>query len=91
MLLIPCPHCGERDESEFTAGGDANRPMPPLDGTGDIERWHGYLHLRGNPRGRHVEFWHHTFGCERWLKVERDTVDHRVFGAVDAAAAEDKG
>ena len=30
MLLIPCPHCGPRDESEFDYGGRALR-LPDLE------------------------------------------------------------
>ena len=31
MLLIPCPYCGEREESEFHQGGEAHieRPKDP--------------------------------------------------------------
>ena len=31
MILINCPYCGERDQSEFTNGGEAHvaRPKDP--------------------------------------------------------------
>ncbi len=28
MLLIPCPWCGPRDETEFTYGGEAHIVAP---------------------------------------------------------------
>ena len=34
-MRIPCPHCGERDHSEFRYGGDATKIRPPH-GTGDV-------------------------------------------------------
>ena len=83
MFLIPCPWCGERDQSEFTYGGDAREEMPDLDGRATVADWHKFVHLRGNPRGVHAEYWHHTSGCERWLRVERDTVSHAVTKARD--------
>ena len=84
MLLIPCPWCGDCDESEFAYGGAAEHPMPALDGQTSREAWHAHVHLRDNPQGPHREFWHHTSGCERWLIVERDTRTHRAAGARDA-------
>ncbi len=82
MLLIPCPWCGQRDESEFLPGGDAGRPFPDL--SADAAAWQRFVHLRDNPKGRHVEFWYHAQGCERWLKVTRDTRSHGIAGALDA-------
>ncbi len=33
MFLINCPYCGERDQSEFSAGGEAHivRPKQPTE------------------------------------------------------------
>ncbi len=86
MIVIPCPWCGPRDESEFTYGGDASRPMPSLKNGNDQAAWHGFVHQRENPKGPHVEYWYHGGGCERWLRVERDTITHQVRWASDAAA-----
>lgn len=82
MLLIPCPHCGERAQVEFAYGGDAARRRPP-DGAPD-EAWYEYVYLRGNPRGPHREWWLHHGGCGRWIRVTRDTATHAVLGAVPA-------
>jgi methylglutamate dehydrogenase subunit B len=83
MLLIPCPHCGARDENEFAYGGDANVRRPGPEGTHND--WMNYIFLRDNPKGRHRELWFHGLGCRRWLEVERDTMTHEIFTTVDAA------
>lgn len=79
MLLIPCPHCGERPEIEFRCGGEAHirRPDPA---TASDEDWAAYLFLRRNPKGRHVERWHHLHGCGRWFNAARDTTSDRFEG-----------
>ena len=88
-MRIPCPHCGPRDSAEYSYYGDATRVRPPLGDT-DAERWHGYVHERGNPKGPHKEFWHHLHGCRQWLVVERNTATHEILGvsmARDVATA----
>ncbi len=86
MILIDCPHCGLRDQTEFTYGGDATRSFPGLDCT-DMDTWNEYVFLRDNPRGRHSEYWQHTQGCRRFLRVERDTATHEIHSVTDAAGA----
>ncbi|MBM3478591.1 MAG: sarcosine oxidase subunit delta [Alphaproteobacteria bacterium] len=76
MLRIDCPHCGPRDEAEFTYRGDATVVRPGPDA--GIEAWDDYLHLRDNPRGWTVEWWLHSAGCRAVLKVRRHTVTHQV-------------
>ncbi len=78
MLLIRCPHCGERDESEFSYGGEGgiSRPSNPNDLSD--EQWADYLFNRTNPRGLHEELWNHAQGCRRWFNVERDTVTYKI-------------
>jgi sarcosine oxidase subunit delta len=78
MLLIKCPYCGERAETEFSYGGEAGivRPASP-DALSDQE-WADYLFSRKNPRGAHEELWNHAQGCRRWFKVERDTVSYVI-------------
>ena len=82
MLLIPCPHCGERAQVEFAYGGDATRQRPH-DGAPD-GAWYEYVYLRGNPRGPHREWWLHHGGCGQWIRVTRDTATHAVLGAEPA-------
>lgn len=77
MLLIKCPWCGERAQTEFTYGGDANIERPDPDAV-TKEQWLDHIYLRDNPRGPHSEWWHHSAGCRRWLKVKRNTWTHDV-------------
>jgi sarcosine oxidase subunit delta len=81
MLLIPCPHCGPRNEDEFLCWSDADprRPANP-DALSDAE-WADYVYMRANTKGRVTERWMHVKGCRRWLLVERDTVTHAITGA----------
>lgn len=81
-MLIPCPHCGPRDASEFTYFGDATVARPALDAS--AEAWAKAVYDRANPRGRHQEWWQHAEGCRCFIKVARDTVTHDVLDAVVA-------
>ena len=78
MLLIECPHCGPRAQIEFTYGGDATVSRPPAPDALEIKEWLDFVYLRQNPRGPHVEWWHHAAGCRRWIKVRRDTFSHEI-------------
>ncbi len=78
MLLIPCPWCGPRDETEFSYGGEAHISRPADPATLSDGVWADYLFMRRNPKGRHRERWVHTCGCRRWFNVERHTVSHEI-------------
>ena len=84
MLLIECPWCGPREESEFSYGGEAHiiRPVDP-DSLSDAE-WADYLFMRKNPRGRHLEQWSHAAGCRRWFNLERNTISYQVTSTYQA-------
>lgn len=77
MMLIRCPWCGPRDHTEFSYLGDATVTRPN-EGPGPRPAWVDYVYLRANPKGPHVEYWHHHAGCRQWVKVARDTVTHAV-------------
>ncbi len=81
MLLIPCPWCGQRDETEFAYGGEAHiqRPKSP-ESLSDAE-WADYLYMRKNPKGPHFERWFHANGCRRWFNVARNTATNRIAGS----------
>jgi sarcosine oxidase subunit delta len=83
MLLIPCPHCGARDESEFDYGGRAIA-FPALDAT--LQAWHQAVHLGCDGERTAEEYWYHAAGCERWIQVTRDLLSHEITTALDAAA-----
>ena len=52
MLLIACPWCGPRDETEFACGGEAHiaRPVDPT--RSPTRSGRDYLFMRKNPQGR---------------------------------------
>ncbi len=84
MLQIPCPYCGPRDETEFSFGGQSHIARP--DESVDDETWGEYLFFRDNPKGIHYERWCHTYGCNQWFNVARNTVTHEikaVYGMLD--------
>lgn len=76
MLLIPCPYCGPRNDSEFTPGGEAHIARPAL--SVDDQQWGEYLYYRENIKGPQLERWFHAHGCRRWFNVARDTVTHEI-------------
>jgi heterotetrameric sarcosine oxidase delta subunit len=87
MLLLRCPYCGERDETEFTYGGEAHVAYPEdPDGLSD-EEWAAYLFVRANPRGPFAERWCHASGCRRWFNAVRDTVTQEVLATYEIGAA----
>lgn len=78
MLLIDCPWCGERAESEFRCGGQGHIIRPPEPEHVDDATWAEYLFTRENPKGVHFERWYHRFGCARWFNIARHTVSHEI-------------
>jgi sarcosine oxidase subunit delta len=73
MLLIECPWCGPRNETEFHYGGQAHVPYPgDPDALSDHE-WAQYLFYRENPRGDFAERWVHSSGCRKWFNAVRNT------------------
>ena len=78
VLLIPCPWCGPRDETEFQYGGQAGVAYPADPDALDDEGWARYLFFRDNPKGPFAERWVHVAGCRRWFDVVRNTVTHEV-------------
>jgi heterotetrameric sarcosine oxidase delta subunit len=73
MLLIPCPYCGERDESEFDYGGRVV-DFPTLDAS--TSEWHQAVHLCPDNAEWADEFWYHFAGCERWIRLRRNLSNH---------------
>ena len=81
MLLIKCPWCGERDESEFSYAGEAHIARPLETEKLSDEEWANYLFLRKNIKGLHREQWNHASGCRRYFNVERNTVSYKISGS----------
>lgn len=78
MLLIPCPYCGERDETEFSYGGEAHIVRPKAPETLSDEEWADYVFMRPNSKGVLLERWVHSHGCRRWFNVARDTLTYKI-------------
>ena len=78
MLLLTCPWCGPRDETEYHYGGQAHVTYPADTAALSDEEWAEYLFFRDNPRGPFAERWSHSGGCRRWFNVVRDTATYDV-------------
>ena len=78
MLLLPCPYCGPRDETEYHYGGQAHLPYPESPAELTDEEWAQYVFYRDNPKGPFAERWMHSVGCRRWFNVVRDTISYEV-------------
>jgi sarcosine oxidase subunit delta len=72
MLLIRCPHCGDRPEIEFRYGGEAHLVRDPVNATD--EDWEAFLFKRENIKGVQAERWRHIHGCGRFFNALRDTI-----------------
>ena len=60
MILINCPYCGEREQSEFTNGGEAHVIRPKDPDTLSDKEWGQYVFYRSNPKGIFYERWVHS-------------------------------
>ena len=92
MMLIECPFCGPRDETEFSCGGEAHIARPLAENKISDADFADYLFMRDNPKGLFLERWRHSAGCRRWFNMARDTVSHVVveiypMGALPKTAA----
>ena len=78
MFTIRCPYCGERDQTEFSNGGEAHvaRPKDP-EQISDRE-WSEYVFIRANPKGIYYERWVHTHGCKKWFNAVRNTSTDKI-------------
>ncbi|MDE1173570.1 MAG: sarcosine oxidase subunit delta [Parvibaculaceae bacterium] len=84
MLLIACPYCGERPETEFRYAGEAHIARPHDPSALNDDEWVDFLYQRANPKGLHVERWRHIHGCARFFNAVRDTVSDRIFKTYEA-------
>lgn len=86
MIIIPCPWCGARDESEFTYGGEAHISRPTNPEACSDQEWADYLYTRSNTKGVHSERWYHASGCRRWFNASRETVSDKVLATYKIGA-----
>ena len=75
MLLIACPHCGERAQVEFTYERTLDSIVALDMAPDDAMRT---LYERANPRGWDDELWRHSYGCRQWLVMKRHRVTHAI-------------
>jgi sarcosine oxidase, subunit delta len=84
MLLINCPYCGPRNESEFNYGGPARAPrVTNAHDLSDTE-WNEWLMVPDNTMGPVKEYWRHHRGCGLWMTVTRNIVTHEILDVVHA-------
>lgn len=76
MMLIKCPYCGPRNETEFHYGGQAHVPYPSDPYALTDQQWARYLFYRSNPKGSFAERWQHSVGCRKWFNAVRDTTSY---------------
>ena len=62
MLLIECPWCGQRDQTEFSAHGEAHIARPLDTEQLSDEQWGDYVFFRTNAKGLHYERWVQRLG-----------------------------
>jgi len=78
VLLIHCPFCGARAETEFAYGGEGGIARPVNTEDMNDAQWADYLFMRRNPKGLHHEQWRHASGCGQWFHARRDTLTYRI-------------
>ncbi len=86
MLLINCPYCGERDQTEFACHGEAHIARPTDTASLTDEQWGDYVFFRTNPKGIHYERWVHVHGCRRWFNAVRHTVQDEILATYEVGA-----
>jgi sarcosine oxidase subunit delta len=77
MLLIDCPFCGARNETQFVYGGPVSVERPDPTAVQDDD-WVDFLTMVPNPVGPVHEKWWHARGCGEWFTLWRDTVTHDI-------------
>ncbi|WP_353227138.1 sarcosine oxidase subunit delta [Novosphingobium sp.] len=75
MLLIPCPHCGPRNQEEFAYERSVDSVVR-IDDAPAVAM--AALYTRANLRGEDHEIWCHAHGCGQWLRMTRDRVTHAI-------------
>ena len=77
MLLINCPFCKKRNETEFVYGGPVGSDRPDPNTVSDQE-WVDFLTLVPNPTRPVYEKRWHARGCGEWFIICRDTTTHEI-------------
>ena len=75
MLLISCPHCGPRAQTEFNYERTLDA-IVPLEAAPELAMQ--LLFERTNPRGIDDELWRHSHGCRQFMALKRHRVTHAI-------------
>jgi sarcosine oxidase subunit delta len=78
VFLISCPHCGERDQSEFSHAGEAHIARPANSEEMSDNEWAQFVFGRSNPKGVHAERWLHGAGCGKYFNMLRNTASDEI-------------
>ena len=85
-MRIKCPYCGERDASEFTYLGDADREASRSRGADAPSAFFDYVYFRDNPAGPHGALVSRRAAAAPGSCVMRDTRTHEIDAASRASA-----
>ena len=77
MVIIECPHCGERNQTEFRYGGEYNPRPNNLMEVSDAAAA-DFIYMKENKWGVQKEWWYHRQGCQTWFMAERHTRTNEV-------------
>ena len=77
MMLITCPWCGRRAQTEFSYIDDATARRPNMDSVNEAEHFK-FVYECDSRRGVQYELWHHHAGCGKFFKIHRDTITHEI-------------
>jgi heterotetrameric sarcosine oxidase delta subunit len=86
MFIIECPHCGPRDQVEFSYGGEAHRARPADSEQMTDEEWAEFLFMRTNTKGAFAERWNHAAGCRQWFNMLRNTATDEILAVYPMGA-----
>jgi sarcosine oxidase subunit delta len=75
MMLIACPHCGPRAQSEFIYERTVDSVVLL---NAPVDEAMAKLFTRNNPRGVDDEIWRHTYGCRAWMVLTRHRVTNEI-------------
>lgn len=81
MFIIKCPYCGERDQSEFSHGGEAHIARPEWREDMTDAEWSDFVFLRHNTKGVIAERWVHSAGCGKWFNCLRNSITDEIYGS----------
>jgi len=86
MFVIPCPYCGERDQSEFAYAGEAHIARPQWRDDMTDQEWAEFVFMRTNTKGVFAERWVHAAGCRKIFNALRNTATDELLAVYEVGA-----